>query len=206
MTASAAPAIKGTLFPTVVDELNVAIESGRVDRESVERDLLPEDLDLIEQKISNIGWYDIHAYHRLVGILWGVEAAGDSGYWFQRGRRAARRLIESGIYQQLDYLGRTEASRVSESSEKFKAFGRDMKLLMTLHASMLNFGEWRCVPDPDHELRYRIEIRDVEGIPDGVFLAAAGVFTGLGEEHSGNTWRFARPATDLVLIQMQQSL
>jgi hypothetical protein len=201
-----APAIKGTLFATVVEELNAAIESGRLSRESLDCDLLPEDLDLLEQKTSNIGWFDIHAYHRLVEALWKVEAPGDSRYWFERGRRAARRLIESGIYQQLDYLGRTESSRVSDPEEKFKAFGRDMKLLMTLHASMLNFGDWQCVPEPDRALCYRIEIRGVEGVPDGVFMAAAGVFTGLGEGLSSNAWRFERPTDGLVLIRMERPL
>jgi len=201
-----AAAIKGTLFATLVDEVNTAVEAGRISRETLDQDLLPEDLDLLEQKIATVGWYDIHAYHRLAGLLWQLEAPGDDRYWFERGRRAAKRLIESGIYQQLDYLGRTESSQVEEREEKFKAFGRDMKLLMTLQAAMVNYGDWQCVPDPDHELQYQVEIRGVEDIPDGVFKATAGVFTALGEGRKSAGWYFERPEKGLVLIRMSRPL
>jgi hypothetical protein len=202
----AAPGIKGTLFANVVDEVNAALESSRLSRERLEAHLTSEDLGLLEQKISAVSWYDIFAYHRLVDLLCEVEASGDAGYWTLRGRRAANRMIESGLYQQLDYLGRTETRQVIDPDQRFRAFGRDLKLIMTLHLAMLNFGEWACVPDPDHERRYRIEIRGVSGIPDGVFMACAGLFSALGEMRGGTGWTCSRPQPDLVWISMDRSI
>jgi hypothetical protein len=199
--------IKGTLFAGVVDDFDRLRDQGRISEDLMEAHLDASDRRLLEEKVSPTTWYDIEAYHRIVHLLRDAEGGAGQAYWFERGRRAARRLIEMGIYQQLDYLGRTEASRERDPAARFRAFGRDMKLLLTLQASMMNFGDWKCVPDPDHPRRYRVELRGVEGVPDGIFVAASGMFTVLAEQSRGSvSWSFERVSPDFVLIRMAEDL
>ena len=199
------PAIKGTLFSAVVADLNRLIEQGRISPEMLESRLEPEDIPLMDEKINPAGWYDIHAYHRIVELLCEVEGGGRENYWFERGVRAARRLMEAGIYHQMDYLGRTMVRGEIDPAARFNAFAKDMRLLLSIHASMLNFGDWRCVVDPDRGDRYRVEIRQIAGIPDGIFLAAAGMFNGMSEiSRSTRTrhWEFDRVDPDFVILRM----
>lgn len=198
------PAIKGTLFAAVVDDLNQAVATARIASAKVEAELDSEEIALLDAKINAAGWYDIQTYHRMVGLLCAVEGGHDA-YWEERGRRAARRLSESGIYQQFDYLGRTKASAQTDPQARFQAFGKDIRLLLSLQAAMLNFGEWKTVVDPDHGDRYCIEIHGVSGIPDGVFMATAGLINEMSAiAGSGRTleWEYERARPDLVVIRM----
>jgi hypothetical protein len=199
------PAIKGTLFSAVAADLNRLVEHGRISPEKLESRLEPGDIALLDEKINAAGWYDLFAYHRMVELLCECEGRGRANYWFERGMRAARRLAEAGIYHQMDYLGRTMASGEIDPSARFNAFAKDMRLLLTIHASMLNFGEWRCVADPDHADRYRVEIRGIAGIPDGIFLAAAGMFSGMSEisrSQGTHHWVFERTGEHLAVLRM----
>jgi hypothetical protein len=201
----AEPAIKGTLFEAVIEDVMRLIDSEGITREELEARVRAEDLALLDEKISAAGWYDIHSYHRLVGVLWEVEGEGRVDYWFKRGERAAERLAARGIYQQLEYLGRMAESREPDPELRFKSFAKDMRLLMTLHAAMLNFGEWQCVVDPDAPDRYRVEIAGIGGIPDGIFEAAAGMFSALGRLSRGDgssKWIYDRVSPDLALMRM----
>lgn len=141
-------------------------------------------------------------------ILCDAEGGGQPSYWFTRGERAAKRLTDKGIYQQLEYLGRTATSRETEPAARFKAFAKDMRLLMSLHSAMLDFGEWACVVDPDRPDRYRVEISGIEGVPDGIFMAAAGLFSALGRMSGGaaTSWFFDRAGPDLALIRMTSAI
>ena len=199
------PAIKGTLFSAVVADLNRLIEQGRISPEMLESHLDPQDIGLADEKINAAGWYDIHAYHRIVELLCEVEGGGRENYWFERGVRAARRLVETGIYHQMDYLGRTMVSGEIDPVARFNAFAKDMRLLLSIHASMLNFGDWRCVVDPDRGDRYRVEVRGIAGIPDGIFIAAGGMFNGMSEiSRSKSTlqWELKRISPDFAVFRM----
>jgi hypothetical protein len=199
------PAIKGTLFSAVVDDLNRLVERGRISPEMLESRLEPRDIARLDEKINAASWYDIHSYHRMVELLCEVEGGGRESYWFERGIRAARRLLDAGIYHQMDYLGRTMVRGEIDPTARFNAFAKDMRLLLTIHASMLNFGDWSCVVDPDHGDRYRVEIRGVAGIPDGLFFAAAGMFSGMSEvsrAKSSRYWEFERINPDFVVLRM----
>lgn len=199
------PGIKGTLFEAVVEDVRRALEEGTLDRAELEARAEPGDLALLDEKVLATRWYDIHAYDRLVSILCDGEGGGHASYWFARGERAAERLAGLGIYQQLEYLGRTQAARESDPEARFAAFAKDMRLLLTLHSAMLNFGEWRCVVDPDHRDRYRVEIAAIAGVPDGVFLAASGMFSALSRMSRGKRafgWVYERVRPDFALMRM----
>jgi len=199
------PAIKGTLFAAVVDDLRRLLDSGAVGQSVLEAELAKEELALLDEKVNATGWYCIHTYHRMVGLLCRAEGGGLDDYWHERGMRAADRLVDAGIYQQMDYIGRTQASGERDPEARFRALAKDMRLLLSVHASVLNFGDWNTVVDPDHGDRYRVEITAIGGIPDGIFLAATGMFnrmSALANSPKTHGWEFARLAPDFVVIRM----
>jgi hypothetical protein len=199
------PAIKGTLFAAVVADLNRLVEAGAVGQGELETALSVDELALLDQKINAATWYDIHSYHAMVGLMGRAEGAGAADYWHERGRRAADRMIAAGIYQQMDYIGRTRASAESDPTARFHALAKDLRLLLSVHASVLNFGDWKTVVDPDSGDRYRVEIRGIEGIPDGIFRATTGMFNRMSEianERDAHGWEFARLGPDFVVIRM----
>ena len=166
--------IKGTAISTVVEDVKRLVDEGRISREGLESRLEASDLALLEAKIEPISWYDIDAYRRMMELLRDLEGAGDSHYWFRRGARSAAHLIELGFYQQMEYLKRLEFLNTMDPDEKLRAWGRDLRLLVTLSGSLINFGEWRAVLDPDQPDRYRIEICGVNGVPEPFWHAAEG--------------------------------
>jgi len=199
------PAIKGTLFSAVVEDLNRAVESGSVGHAELETELSAEELALLDEKISAAGWYCIHTYHRMVGLLYRAESGGLDDYWQARGGRAADRLIDAGIYQQMDYIGRIQSNQERDPSARFRALAKDLRLLLSVHSSVLNFGEWQTVVDPDNDDRYRVEIKNVAGIPDGIFLAATGMFnrmSALAKSPKPHTWEFERLDANFIVIRM----
>jgi hypothetical protein len=199
------PAIKGTLFSAVVEDLNRGVDSGSVSHAELETELSADELALLGEKINAASWYCIHTYHRMVGLLCRAEGGGLDDYWHQRGMRAADRMVDAGIYQQMDYIGRIQSSLESEASARFRALAKDLRLLLSVHASVLNFGDWKTVVDPDHDDRYRVEIKNVDGIPDGIFLAATGMFnrmSALAKSPKPHTWEFERLSPAFVVIRM----
>lgn len=199
------PAIKGTLFAGVVEDLNRGLESGSISHARLEAELSADEIALLDEKINATSWYCIHSYHRMVGLLCRAEGGGLDEYWHERGMRAADRMVDAGIYQQMDYIGRTQSSQERDPSARFRALAKDLRLLLSVHASVLNFGEWKTVVDPDNEDRYRVEIKNVEGIPDGIFMAATGMFnrmSALAKTRKPQTWEFERLGPGFVVIRM----
>ena len=166
--------IKGTAISTVVEDVKGLVDAGRISMEDLELRLEAPDLALLEAKIEPISWYDIDAYRRMMELLRDLEGAGDPHYWFRRGAKSAAHLIELGFYHQMEYLKRLEVSKTMDREEKLRVWGRDLRRLVTLSGSLINFGEWQAVLDPDQPDRYRIEICGVTGVPEAFWHAAEG--------------------------------
>ncbi len=166
--------IKGTVISTVVEDVKRLVDEGHISRENLELRLEASDLALLEAKIEPVSWYDIDAYRRMMELLRDLEGAGDPDYWFRRGAKSAAHLIELGFYHQMEYLTRLQVSKTMDREKKLRAWGRDLRRLVTLSGSLINFGEWRAVLDPDQPDRYRIEICGVTGVPEPFWHAAEG--------------------------------
>ncbi|MFQ5504868.1 MAG: hypothetical protein ACE5F1_08740 [Planctomycetota bacterium] len=166
--------IKGTAISTVVEDVKGLVDKGLISRENLELRLEASDLALLEAKILPISWYDIGAYERMMELLRDLEGAGDPDYWFRRGANSAAHLIELGFYQQMEYLEHLEVSNAMDREERLRAWGRDLRRIVTLSGSLINFGEWQAVLDPDQPDRYRIEIHGITGVPEPFWHAAGG--------------------------------
>ena len=197
------PCIKGTAITSLVEDMRKLLSDGKISQRDIESRLTAEDLALLEETVTTSSWYDIHSYRRLTELLRDIEGEGRDEYVRERGRARGQKLIEGGLYQQMEYLGRSRVRRAMDPKARFEAYGKDLKLLVTLSQSLLNFSTWTVVPDPDHGDRYRIEVRDAADFPDVLGWASEGVIDAMAEVHGlSGLWRWERIAPDFVVYRM----
>jgi hypothetical protein len=199
----ASAAIKGSAFIKVVEDV-AKLLAGR-SRSEARRWLVPDDFALLDKGVVISSWYDIRAYDRLSRLLLDVEGGGDPQYLRERGRATARRLLSQGLYAQLEYLQRTEASKHESPGARFEAFGRDLRLLTTLSSSMFNFSKWGARPDPVHGRRYLIEVTEARDFPEVLCWTSDGFVNEMGAQsrRDADLWKWERPTADRIVFRMQ---
>lgn len=201
------PSIKGSVFANSVQDVNRLLERGALTLEKAKNWLQPEDLDFLEENILVSAWYPMATYGRLCTLLRDVEGRGSDEYLRQKGRETAARLLEAGLYAQLEYLHRAEVARASDPRERAAAFGRDLRLLCTLSGSILNFSRWTPHPDEEHADRYRIDVTEAEAFPDVFCWRSEGFVNEMATQHGDkDLWRWERPAPDHVVFRMTRAL
>jgi hypothetical protein len=201
-----APSIKGSVFAAVVEDVQKLLASGALARTEAARWLRSEDLALLGQTIVVSNWYDIRTYTRMNELLRDVAGNGDSEYLRERGRETARRLLEAGLYAQLEYLQRAEVSRATDPQARFEAFGRDLRLLSTISGSILSFSRWTPRPEEDGR-RYRIEVSEALDFPEVLCWRSDGFVNEMARHHGdSDLWRWERPSAELVIFRMARPL
>lgn len=201
-------AIKGSAFSKVVEDVSKLLARQALSRSEAVRWLVPEDFALLEKGVVISSWYDIRSYVRLTELLLEVEGHGNPEYLRERGRRTAQRLLEQGLYAQLEYLQRTETSKVDGEIARFEAFGRDLRLLTTLSASMFNFSKWAARTDPDHARRYLIEVSEAQDYPEVLCWTSDGFVNQMAIQHrqGGDLWSWERVRADRIVFRMTREL
>jgi hypothetical protein len=206
-TMASVPSIKGTVFALLVEDVKKLVERGEVKQEELTRWLKPADLDLLRREISISDWYDIRAYDRMNLLLRDVEGGGKNEYLRRRGKETAKRLLESGLYQQLEYLNKMKVNALTDPQARFEAFGRDLRLLNTMSRSLVNFTKSEVKVDSNHKYRYLIENSDAKDLPETYCWKADGFINAMAAQHGEpDLWRWERPRPDLVLYRMVRSL
>ena len=196
------PSIKGSVFAGVVEDVKKLLASGELAREELTRWLSAGDLELLDQRITISSWYDIQAYQHMGVLLRDVVGGGSNEYLRRLGRETARRLLDAGLYSQLEYLHRTQLQSASDK-ERFAAFGRDLRRLTTLSASILNFSCWSAKPDPARSKCYVIEVSDAYDFPEVLCWRSDGFVNQMATQHGEpDLWTWDRPSSDLVVFRM----
>lgn len=204
---STTPSIKGSVFAEVVEDVNKLLAREELLEEEIARWLLPEDRKLLSTSISISSWYDIRAYGRLNELLRDVQGEGGNEFLRSRGAATADRLLEAGLYAQLEFIQRTEVAATTDESARFAAFGRDLDKLNTLSRSILNFSRWQTRPDPKLEGRYIIDITEAEPFPEVFCWRADGFVNQLANWHGEEAlWTWDRPSRDRVVFRMLRAL
>jgi hypothetical protein len=195
--------IKGSIFSRAVEDINKLIADGETTRESVDARIGSAGAELLDRRIQPAGWYPVKVYGAMLEVLRDVAGGGSDDYLYRRGAESAEALIEKGIYQQLDYLSRTEVGSTEDPAERFRAFGRDLNLLVSLHGVMMNFGHQTARVDPDQPDRYVIELAEAADCPDTLCCTTTGFMNRMAREHGdGELWTWARPRRDFVVFRM----
>lgn len=202
-----APSIKGAVFGGAVADFQHLLKQRSLARHQATGWLEPQDLEILDAPVSPAEWYDVRIYGRLLQLLRDVEGHGRNEYLCERGARSAERLLQGGLYQQLEYLNRTQVGRATDPKARYEAFGRDLRLLTTISASILSFSKWASMPDPDHRDRYRIEVSEAAVFPDGLVWTSQGFVNRMATEHGEpDLWRGERARPDLVVYRMIRAL
>ena len=201
------PCIKGTAIADLVEDTRKLLNDGKISQREIEARLTAEDLALLEEPVVESRWYDIHSYRRLTELLRDVEGEGRDEYARGRGRARGQKLIEGGLYQQMEYLGRSRVDSSMDAKARFEAYGKDLRLLVTLSQSLLSFSTWKVVPDPDHGDRYQIELRDAADFPDVLGWASEGLIDAMAAVHGvSGMWHWERVGPDFVVFRMRRTL
>lgn len=207
------PSIKGTIFGPVADEIQKLRERGRLGDDELAAALETKDLELLETKAMAASWYPIATYARYLDLLCRTEGGGDSAYYERRGSMSARRLMDGGLYSQLDLLGSIadEPHRQGEDAEQraLAAYRSKLAVVLSLAGSIYNVGRWEAIPDPDHAGRVAIEIREAEAYSDGMAGAIVGFLDECARAVSSRLrklYRFERPRPERIVIRMLRDL
>lgn len=201
------PSIKGSVFAALVEDIQKLLAAKRLKAEELTRWLNPKDLGYLEAPVQPFEWYDIRSYGRMSELLRDVEGGGSNEYLRKRGARNAKRLLEAGLYQQLEYTQRTLFARESEKNARFEAFGRDLGRLTTISASILNFGRTTHKPDNDRKMRWLIEITQANAYPEALVWASDGFTNEMARQHNTpDLWAWERPEPDRIVWHMTREL
>jgi hypothetical protein len=201
------PSIKGSVYANAHEDVNKLLADGVLTREEATRWLEPSDFDALAGAVNVASWYDVRSYDRLSRLLCDVEGNGEAEYLREKGRRTARRLIEMGLYSQMEYLQRTQVVRYDDPVERFEAFGRDLRRLNTLSASILSFTKWNAVPDPEVPGRYRIEVSEAADMPESLAWRTDGFVNEMAAVHaSRDLWAWRRERPDLIVYRMTRDI
>jgi hypothetical protein len=198
-----APSIKGSVFEVLVGDVNRLLERDPDTREKATNWLQPGDFELLGTEVLVSSWYPIESYTRLSLLLRDVEGRGRNEYLRRMGRATARRLLDAGLYAQLEYLHRVKVVQESDPLARFTAFGRDLRMLCTMSGSILNFSRWTPHPDGEHEGRYVIEVTEAEHFPEVLCWRSEGFVNEMASQHGQeDLWHWERPAPDRVVFRM----
>jgi hypothetical protein len=200
---SSTPSIKGSVMANVVEDVNKLVERGALKKTELARWLQPPDLELLGQSVSVAGWYDLRSYTRMNELLRDIEGHGSNDYLRERGRETARRLLQAGFYAQMEYLHNAQVSRTSGDRARFEAFGRDLRRLCTLSASILNFSVWTPKVDPKRDGFYVIEVSEARDIPEVLAWRSDGFVNEMATQHGDpDLWGWRRESEDLIVFRM----
>jgi len=193
------PSIKGSVFSSVVEDVERLIRAGLVSREKVEAKLGEEVLSHLDESIQPALWYPIESYRALAEILVEIEGGGRMEYMFERGKRSAERLMNAGLYEQLRYASGKDASG---THQQIRSAGR---LIVTLAPAMFNFTRWSFHVDSDTSKRFTIKVKDAGELPELLRYSAAGFCHAVAEAacKAKLSIRHERVRSDEILITQE---
>jgi hypothetical protein len=208
----AKPSVKGSIFKGVIDDLARLIEEGRISADEIDAKLAAEDLAFLETEINPAAWYPIESYGRLMQALGEIEGGGKDTYFVERGRASARRLMASGLYQQLAFLSRWDeaiGSVRSNSSALIESYARNLRMVMSMASGIYNVGKWTVEPDPEHPGRVCIAVREASLYSEPMRLAIEGFLNecaGAAREGLTHLHTSERPAPDVMRFRMTRDI
>lgn len=196
------PSIKGSIIDQLVEDVSALRDRGPEMESLVEERLDEVSLALLEEKVNPASWYPLTTYDQLSRLLLEIEGRGDPSYIRTRGAAIGQRVMETGLYQQLEFLDRLDRSK------GFETYLKDMRLIVSLQGAIVSTGTWTAERDPEHPDRVMLVARDLEGYPDTLCLSTAGFMTGVSARahRSGIEWSYDRPSDNEVRYRMDRDV
>jgi hypothetical protein len=211
------PSIRGSIFRGVVEDVLRQCEAGVIEPGVLEATLEPSDLEILHGKVLDGLWYPTTTYTRLLELLCLTVGGGRRIFYAERGAANAQRLMDHGLYAQLDLLERLpDEVRAAAESERLDrmavAFREKLALIVSLASTIYNVGSWSVAPDPDTPAhRLCIEILEAEAYSDPMRLAIEGFLNQCarsvpGRETVPRLFRSERLDDDHIRVRMTLDL
>lgn len=169
------PSVKGTLVQAAVSELRELEQQGSVSRATLERDLKPDDLELLDDDLLVSAWYSMASYGRILEAIAAAKGRDADEDSVETGRQGAHRLVKMGLYRQLD-------ERTAERWEE-----RVGKLLLSVASLLWNFGGWEWLGMD--ETGFRIRFQGASPMPRSYALRTQGFVEYLASRAAGSPVR-----------------
>jgi hypothetical protein len=207
----AEPSIKGSVFKGGITDLRRLLDEGRVTEDEIGARLGAESLAYLEGEILDSGWYPLECYARLLQLLGDVEGAGEEKYFIERGRASARRLMDAGLYGQLDFLTRWKESLLEDDRDESMLITRyvsSLKLVVSLSSNIYNVGRWTVETDRSNSGRVWIAIREAGDYSEPMHLVIEGFLNECGSKHTKTSrlYTSSRVPPDLILFRMNYDI
>jgi hypothetical protein len=141
-------------------------------------------------------------------LLGDVEGDGKDAYFLERGRASARRLIGSGLYQQLAFLPRWEETSNwagTDESAVIASYTHNLRMVVSMASGIYSVGKWVVEPDPEYAGRVLIAVREASAYSEPMRLAIEGFLnecSRAAREDLNDLHTSERPAPDLILLRM----
>ena len=151
------------------------------DRERLEAQLSEESRALLAGKPEMGRWYPIEHYTEITALLWREEGGGGIEYLHRRGANILEKLMDAGLYQQLDYMNR-QGSGTQRRATRDDIL-RTCRLVGSITGAVRNFGcdSWEWDADqPDCMLHH---VREASHFPEVLRFVSEGAETYLVRQH-----------------------
>jgi hypothetical protein len=201
------PSIKGSVMGGHAQILVKHLADGSIREESLARRFGPEEIAILKGPFQDAGWYDVSLYGRLLEFMRDEIGNGSDDYLVEAGARTAQRLIDSGIHQQMEYLRRTQHRTKDDKEARSAAFGRDLRLLNSISASILNFSKSEVLPDSEYPLRWVIRKSDARAYPTPLCWTTLGFINRMAAEHEDpDLWYWERHSAASFSYRMRREI
>jgi hypothetical protein len=188
--------VKGSLVLGAVVAVRRHRNHGRVAAAQLEARLGPAALELVDQKVDIGRWYPIGAFCELLDVDWDVGGRRDPDYARREGARAADRLFESGLYQQLQYAERAGRAQSRES------LLRQARLITTITGTLYNFLEFEVHLDASSD-RLEIAYGNAAAFSEVLRYTTEGFMNQINERQgSSRRWSSERARPDRVVFRL----
>jgi len=189
--------VKGSLMLGVVLTLRRHRNQGRITQEQLTARLSKGALQILEEKIDFGRWYPIQIFCELLDLSWELGGGGDPNYMREEGERAAERLFQTGIYQQLSYADRAERVRARDH------LIRQAKLITTITGSLYNFLEFRVRLESDPGDQLEIHYGNATAFSEALRFTTEGFMNQINKhQKSFARWSSKRVRPDLVVFTL----
>jgi hypothetical protein len=186
--------VKGSLMLGVVLSLRRHRKQGQITPEQLTARLSKGALQSLEEKIDFGRWYPIQIFCELLDLNWDLGGGRDPNYMRQEGERAAERLFQTGIYQQLSYADRAERVRARDH------LIRQSKLITTITGSLYNFLEFQVRLDSD---QLEIHYGNATAFSEALRYTTEGFMNQINKhQKSFARWSSKRVRPDLVIFTL----
>lgn len=197
--------VKGAVIILAVEKVRKLIAQGDVSQAELAGRFDPDELRLFEHTPVLTRFYTCVFYCRCLELLRDIEGDGQDRHLVELGAENAKRMFESNRYQQLDYVQRMDLEGMSDPEERSAAYGRALRLMNSMAAGVYKVVDHAIVPDPDHPLRFAVEITHAEDMGDSMLWVSQGFRNQLAAEHGhADLWYWERPEKDRALLRMNR--